>query len=186
MQEPGRGPALPGRRRGLNHPGAATLADEVGHAGAATTSDPQPSASGPVRFGAAFVGWLLGGLAGPVAVTALLALVVNAMCGDANDCSWGFEYLLVVPVVLFCFFVMAPLMVGELVGKEAGIGARRRATRATALGALLTLVAVPVAAGAGGVGVVAGIVVLVAGVPALVTWRTRKRPPPAPRQPPPS
>ena len=140
--------------------------------------DPVRSSGTVGRFAAALFGWVVGGLAAPVGATVLLAYVVDALCGDRTDCSWGFELVLVVPVLLVCFFVMGPLLVGELLAKEAGMWARRRATRATLLGALLSVVAMWIGSGSGWRGVAVALVLSAVGVPALVTWRTRRRPQP--------
>jgi hypothetical protein len=81
---------------------------------------------------AALLGWAAGGLAGPVAATAVLVAVVDAMCRGPSDCSWGFELILVLPVLLGCFFVAGPRLVGRFMARWVDPARSRRAARTTA------------------------------------------------------
>lgn len=102
-------------------------------------------------YAAALFGWVAGGLAGPVAATAALVAAVDPMCRGASDCSWGFELILVVPVLIGCFFVAGPRLVGR--------SGRRRP---------------PVPGGGSGLdGFLLMLLVVAFGVPAVVAWRLR-------------
>ena len=68
------------------------------------------------RFLAALKGWAVVGVVPPAFATFAIAALVSYGCRNIeNDCSWGFEYVLVIPVLLVFWFVMAPVAVGAFV-----------------------------------------------------------------------
>ena len=137
--------------------------------------DKRPIGGTTTRYLAALLGWTIGGLAPPVATTVALVVWVSAACKGESDCSWGFELVLVIPVMLVCFFVTGPRMVGSLTARWVEPALRRPAARSTRLGAAIALVALYAAAGNGSRAFYAMLGVVATGVPAVVVWRTGAR-----------
>jgi hypothetical protein len=125
------------------------------------------------RFVAAVLGWVAGGLAAPVAMTAALLVAVDAMCQGASDCSWGFELILVLPVLVGCFFVAGPRLVGRFIARRVDPSLSRRASRTTRGSAAVALVLLYLGAGSGGAGFTLMLSAVTVGVPGAVAWRTR-------------
>jgi hypothetical protein len=70
-------------------------------------SGPTATATGVL---AAVVGYVLGLVVPPAAAILFLYLTVTSTCGpESVDCSWGFEYLLVLPVLAVSLLVFAPI-----------------------------------------------------------------------------
>ena len=124
---------------------------------------------------AALLGWVAGGLAGPVAATAALVAAVDAMCRGASDCSWGFELLLVLPVLVGCFFVAGPRLVARVIARWVDPALSRRAARITKAGAAVSIVLLYLGGGSGLTGFWLMLLVVTFGVPAVVAWRVRSR-----------
>lgn len=125
---------------------------------------------------AALLGWVAGGLAGPVAATAALVAAVDAMCRGASDCSWGFELILVVPVLVGCFFVAGPRLVGRFMARWVDPALSRQAARTTAACGAAAVVLLYLGAGSGLGGFMLMLSVVAFGVPAVVAWRVRSQP----------
>ena len=125
------------------------------------------------RYIAALVGWTLGGVAAPVAAAVALGALVAIMCGGASDCSWGFELLLVLPVLIVSFFVWGPSLVKRNMARvDADAGPE--VARWTRIGAGVALVVLYLGAGSGMGGFVSMLFVTTLGVPALVVARTAR------------
>lgn len=122
---------------------------------------------------AALLGWVAGGLAAPVAMTVALVVAVDAMCQGASDCSWGFELILVLPVLVGCFFVLGPRLVGRCVARRVDASLSRQASRTTAGCAAASIVLLYLGAGSGTAGFFLMLCAVTLGVPAVVAWRTR-------------
>jgi hypothetical protein len=127
------------------------------------------------RYLAALLGWGAGGLAAPVAMTAALAVAVAAICEGASDCSWGFEFVLVLPVLAGCFFVAGPRLVGRFIARRVDPSLSRRASRTTTGSAAVALFLLYLGAGSGLAGFSLMLLVVTVGVPAVVAWRTGER-----------
>ena len=68
------------------------------------------------RYLAALKGWAVVGVVPPAFATFAIAALVSYGCRNIeNDCSWGFEYLFVIPVLIVFWFLMAPVAVGAFV-----------------------------------------------------------------------
>ena len=64
------------------------------------------------RYTRVVLAWAVPALVPSFVAVVLIAMAIEAICGDdSTDCSWGFELLLVIPVLLFSMIVLAPLSV---------------------------------------------------------------------------
>ena len=125
------------------------------------------------RYLAALAGWVVGGLAAPVVMTVALVVAVDAMCQGGGECSWGFEFILVLPVLVGCFLVSGPRLVGRFVARWVDPSRRRPAARTTTGCAAASLVLLYLGGGSGLVGFYLMLFVVTVGVPGVVAWRTR-------------
>ena len=120
----------------------------------------------PARdYGIALAAWFSGAIATPFVLTGLLIAANIAVCGsDSTDCSWGFELLLVVPVLLWTFLVTGPRLIGRWVGDPTMV---RRARIAAAA----SIVVLYGAAGNGSGPFTVALVVVLLAVPAVAVGR---------------
>ena len=125
------------------------------------------------RYLAALAGWVVGGLAAPVVMTVALLVAVDAMCQGAGECSWGFEFILVLPVLVGCFLVGGPRMVARFVSRWVDPSRTRLAVRTTTGCGAVSLVLLYLGGGSGLGGFYLMLFVVTVGVPAVVAWRTR-------------
>lgn len=120
-------------------------------------------------YGAALSGWLLGGLAPPVVVAAGVMVAVDAACDSSTDCSWGFELVLVVPVLLGAFIGTGPALVGRLVAAWVDPSASARAIRTTRWSGAISIGVLYLGGGSGIRGFLIVLAAVSVGVPAVVS-----------------
>lgn len=71
-----------------------------------------PSAETGNRYGRTLLAWAVAVALPPLVVVVLLIRAISARCGpDSVDCSWGFEFLIAIPVLLACMLTLGPLAV---------------------------------------------------------------------------
>lgn len=62
------------------------------------------------QYGRTLAAWLIGTLTPPIVTLVALAIWVNARCSpESVDCSWGFEFLLAIPVYGLSLITLGPL-----------------------------------------------------------------------------
>lgn len=126
-----------------------------------------------MRYRAALSGWALGGVAAPLAMTAALIGATALICEGGGECSWGLELVLVLPVLLTCFFVSGPRLVGRFMQRQVDDARSQRAMRITRIGAAASLALLFGAPALGLVGALLVVVGVTLGVPWLVARSTR-------------
>jgi hypothetical protein len=126
---------------------------------------------GDERYRAAIRSWIVAGLGPPAIATAAVTLWSRAACGSGGgECSWGFEYLLVLPVLLVAFFGWGPRQVAR------GTDDAPRMRRWARVAAGAALVIFYLTAGGGGVQPFLVAVALSAvAVPVAAVWLTDRR-----------
>lgn len=125
------------------------------------------------RYKAALAGWTLGGMTAPVVAAVVLLVAVDLMCTGTAECSWGLEVVLVLPILLVCFFVAGPRLVVRFSARAMDSVVHPRAARITRIGAAAALVVFYLLGSFGLAAVLLALLIATFGVPAFVVWRTR-------------
>ncbi len=120
----------------------------------------------------ALLAWWLVGILPSIAAVAVIAAYTASTCGDAADCSWGLEYLMVVPVTVACFVVFAPLAFVSVLLSPSSPSRSRVRTAATWSG-IGSIGLLSLSAGSGSRAFFVMLAVVALGVPAVVTWIAR-------------
>lgn len=116
--------------------------------------------------------WLRGAALAPFGLGLIIYVAMSLVCGDSSsECSWGFEFLLVIPVAFWTFLVSGPARVGDRVALACGEEAAARARWTAGLAAVVALALLLVLPGSGLPGFYAALALACLGVPAVVVWR---------------